>query len=104
MKKVIRLTESDLAKLVRRIIKENEENTDGYNVSHKWYERGYHILKGKVKDDKLIVHSYETDSKDSEVKDWYQEIFDLIKNKPVRYEKTSGGFYARGLGNITTID
>ena len=48
MKKVIKLTESDLTRIVQRVIKENEYHTDEYYadepnnvnlVAHKWFEK-----------------------------------------------------------------
>jgi hypothetical protein len=54
MKKIVRLTENDLIKLVKRVIKENEKsiNIDNIDGRHKW-SAIKSLLKGETELDKI---------------------------------------------------
>ena len=91
MKKVVRLTESDLIKLVKRIIKESEEEQDNDYLYHdpssmgsgKWYRNTF-MNQGEPEeysDDELDIEDISTmDVDDDVINPMYKKFYS--KNSP----------------------
>jgi hypothetical protein len=91
MKKIVRLTESDLIRLVKRIIKESEEEQDNDYLYHdpssmgsgKWYRKTF-MNPGDPKeysDDELDIEDISTmDVDDDVINPMYKKFYS--KNSP----------------------
>lgn len=71
MKRIIRLTESDLARLIRRIVKENEDDNEDYGT-----------MRGRFFDDDEGDEEWgETDEDDELLQDLIEEARDFLENE-----------------------
>ena len=103
MKRTIRLTESELVRLVKRMIKESEGEDDG-QVSISWNDNGKHTLHGHRRGEKFTPHHFETDSSHDEIKKHYQKAFDEIDGKPVYFEKNGNDVFLPNFGSLSGVN
>ena len=80
MKKIVRLTESDLTKLVRRIIKEQEGSVDDLKRQIRILTSTNHVGYGQGMDQDEM--SYTNAMMNSNISDAESKIKDILKNNP----------------------
>jgi len=85
MKKIVRLTESDLIKIVKRVIKEeNSSQMDSSEFMDYLNQNGIQISQDKIdslpKDEELINPPQETLNKDPKLRDVWGKLKDAISN------------------------
>jgi len=82
MKKIVRLTESDLARIVRRVIKENEDQDQtrhSENISLKF-------MQDEI--DEIAVESYDIDHFNEMIEEFYKEFNKELNNLSDRDYRT----------------
>jgi len=82
MKKIIRLTESDLARIVKRVIKENEDEDENL-----WDVDNYNRFVGDVKDEISFVIQNVKLSKDCEDLKRSKTALEKLENMIMTYGK-----------------
>jgi hypothetical protein len=96
MKKIVRLTESDLQRIVKRVIKENEVmgNYDDFNYDINSFDCGDKVMSGTVDidEDGTIVINY-CGGNEEDLEYLKEKGRELISNMKSDFNKIGGNLY-----------
>lgn len=115
MKKIIRLTENDLTKLVKRIIKEQDENEEYLEkfkilIDNEQFEKALQLGETLDLEDKVLDLILDKIVKEGDFKWWVKKVYSVMKEKKywridlaiddIMYEFIEKDYYAKILYNI----
>jgi hypothetical protein len=115
MKKIVRLTESDLTNLVKRIIKEQDENEEYLEkfkilIDNEQFETALQLGETLDLEDKVLDLILDKIVKEGDFKWWVKKVHSVMKEKKywridlaiddIMYEFIEKDYYAKILYNI----